>query len=135
MVPHLSDISHVPREDFKAKLRSVFPEIAFQKNSSNACNNQVLKKHTNTSTRSRKSIIEVGCFNMMVISQQSLTYNQTLHQAPMTTSVHYIDLKVISHCKRRPPPASSTQQRGTRSTSTKEREMVSFMHFYTTIIF
>ena len=37
--------------------------------------------------------------------------------------------QVISHCKRSPPPASSTQQRGTSSTSTKEREMVSFMHF------
>ena len=39
--------------------------------------------------------------------------------------VHQV--KVISHCNWSPPPASSTQQTGTRSTSTKE--MVSFMHF------
>ena len=41
-----------------------------------------------------------------------------------------MQVKVISHCKRRPPPAFSTVLRGKRSTSTKEREMVSFMHFF-----
>ena len=35
---------------------------------------------------------------------------------------------MMSHCKRRPAPASNIKRRGTRSTSTKEREMVSFMH-------
>ena len=52
-------------------------------------------------------------------------YEECLYMSEIC--VHQVN--VISHCKRSPPPSSSTQQRGTRSTSTKEREMVSFKHF------
>ena len=40
-----------------------------------------------------------------------------------------MQVKVISHCMRRPPPAFITKQRR-RSASIKEREMVSFMHCF-----
>ena len=63
--PHVRDISRIPREDFTASKAAVsIPRDCIPEEYFNAYNNQVLKKHADTSTRSEESIIEVGCFNI-----------------------------------------------------------------------